>query len=221
MHKSRYIAPSLLAADFTRLGQEIADITIAGADWLHIDIMDGHFVPNISFGAGIVRAVRPLTSLPFDAHLMIENCDAYIDEFAKAGCDIITIHAENNYHIHRSLNTIRQLGKKAGLAINPGTPIHVVENLLPYIDLVLVMSVNPGFGGQSFIPEALNKVQAVKKLIGKRPIDIEVDGGVTDANISQLAASGANIFVAGSYIYKDGDATKYAERIAKLRQEIS
>jgi len=211
------IAPSILSADFARLGEEIAAIDAAGADYIHVDVMDGHFVPNISFGPLVMASVRRFTAKPFDVHLMIAPVDPYIAAFAKAGADIITVHAEAGPHLHRTLQAIKAEGKKAGVAINPGTPVSTLENVIGDIDLLLVMSVNPGFGGQSFIPEALNKLRQAKALIGDRAIDLEVDGGVTPDNAQSIIAAGANVLVAGSSVYAGNDASTYAARIAALR----
>lgn len=210
------IAPSLLAADFTRLGQEVEAVAAAGADWLHLDIMDGHFVPNISFGPAVVKALRPLTKIPFDVHLMIAPADPYLEAFAAAGADLISLHPEAGPHIHRSLQTIRALGCKAGVVLNPGTPVAAVENLLDLADLVLVMTVNPGFGGQSFLESQLPKIAALRRMITQsgREIALQVDGGITAATAPRCIAAGADVLVAGTAVFGAAD---YAAAIASLR----
>jgi len=205
------IAPSILSADFSRLGEEIKAIDHAGADYVHVDVMDGHFVPNITIGPLIVDAIRPITELPFDVHLMIENPDQYIPGFAAAGADIIVVHAEAVRHLHRTVQLIKSLGKKAGVSLNPATPLSALDIILPDLDLVLLMTVNPGFGGQSFIESCLPKIAALRQRIAALglPIELEVDGGVKVENIGQIAAAGADVFVAGSAVFgaKDYQAT--------------
>lgn len=211
------IAPSILSADFARLGEEIKAIDTGGAEYIHVDVMDGHFVPNISIGPLVVSAIRPLTRKIIDVHLMIAPADPYLAAFAEAGADSITVHAEAGPHLHRSLQAIRALGKRAGVAINPATPVSALEHVIGDIDLLLVMSVNPGFGGQKFIPGALAKLRQARDLIGSRPIDLEVDGGVTLDNARALADAGANLLVAGTSVFAGNDASTYAGRIASLR----
>lgn len=215
------IAPSILSADFARLGEEIQAIDQAGADWIHVDVMDGHYVPNITIGAGVVKALRPHTSKPLDVHLMIAPADPYLKDFAAAGADIITVHAEAGPHLHRSLQAIRQLGVKAGVSLNPGTPESVLDYVMDDVDLILVMSVNPGFGGQSFISSQLRKIERVRQMIGDRAIDLQVDGGVNAANAAAVASAGANVLVAGSAVFADGNAANYAQNIQALRSEYS
>ena len=208
------IAPSILSADFACLGEEVRAVDEAGADYIHIDVMDGHFVPNLTFGPPVISAIRSFTNKPFDVHLMINPAQPYLSDFADAGADIITVHTEADTHMHRSLQIIKGLGKKAGVSLNPSTPETIIENVLDSIDLVLIMSVNPGFGGQGFIASQLDKIKRVREMIGDRDIELEVDGGVNPENVASVIESGADTIVAGSAVFGGGD---YAANITALR----
>jgi ribulose-phosphate 3-epimerase len=212
------IAPSILSADFARLGEEVRAVTEAGADYIHIDVMDGHFVPNLTIGPAVVKALRPHSDLPFDVHLMISPVDPYIPQFAEAGADIITVHPEAGPHIHRSIQLIKSLGKKAGASINPGTPAEALNDVIGMLDLVLVMSVNPGFGGQAFIDRSLDKVRAIRTRLDAsgRDIDLEVDGGINTETAPAVIEAGANVLVAGTATF-EGGAGAYADNIARLK----
>jgi ribulose-phosphate 3-epimerase len=216
---NKKIAPSILSADFSRLGEEVKAVEKAGADYIHVDVMDGHFVPNITIGPIIVKALKSVTKLPLDVHLMISNPDDFIDDFVQSGADILTVHAEAGYHLHRSLQHIRKVGVKPAVSLNPASPLSMIEYVLDNVDMVLLMTVNPGFGGQEFIPEVIPKIEQLREMIDKRGLDIEleVDGGIGPDTINQVSSAGADVFVAGSAIYHSQD---YAETIRLMRENM-
>jgi ribulose-phosphate 3-epimerase len=218
MQQKTRIAPSILSADFSRLGEEVRAIAAAGADYIHIDVMDGHFVPNLTIGPAVVEALRPLTTLPFDVHLMISPVDPYVEAFAAAGADIITVHPEAGPHLHRTVDLVKSFGKRAGVALNPATPADAVDYVLDAVDLILVMTVNPGFGGQSFIASQLEKVRALRRRIdaGARNVDLEVDGGINDDTARLAVTAGADVLVAGTASFRGG-ANAYADNVRRLR----
>jgi len=214
----KYIAPSILSADFSKLGDEIRSVEDAGADWIHIDVMDGHFVPNITIGPLVVEAAKRVTSLPIDVHLMIENPDRYIIDFTKAGADLISVQAETCVHLNRTIQMIKESGPRAGVVLNPSTPLSSIDWVVEYVDFVMIMSVNPGFGGQNFIPNSLNKVKALRRMIRDRGLStlIEIDGGVKEQNIKNISDAGVDVFVAGSAIFKSPDYKKTIDRFREL-----
>jgi ribulose-phosphate 3-epimerase len=214
----KYIAPSILSADFSKLGDEIRSVEDAGADWIHVDVMDGHFVPNITIGPLVVEAAKRVTSLPIDVHLMIENPDRSIIDFTKAGADLISVQAETCVHLNRTIQMIKESGPRAGVVLNPSTPLSLIDWVVEYVDLVMIMSVNPGFGGQDFIPNSLNKVKALRRMIRDRGLStlIEIDGGVKEQNIKNISDAGVDVFVAGSAIFKSPDYKKTIDRFREL-----
>jgi ribulose-phosphate 3-epimerase len=214
----KYIAPSILSADFSKLGDEIRSVEDAGADWIHVDVMDGHFVPNITIGPLVVEAAKRVTSLPIDVHLMIENPDRYIIDFTKAGADLISVQAETCVHLNRTIQMIKESGPRAGVVLNPSTPLSSIDWVVEYVDFVMIMSVNPGFGGQDFIPNSLNKVKALRRMIRDRGLStlIEIDGGVKEQNIKNISDAGVDVFVAGSAIFKSPDYKKTIDRFREL-----